>query len=148
MSSISQFMTGDHRRCDDIFADAERAAVGGDWTGAEAAFGRFADEVLHHFAAEEAVLFPGFERRTGMTQGPTQVMRYEHGQMRQLIDSARAAIAARDADAYAGNAETLLIMMQQHNMKEEGMLYPMCDQVLAGGDVLSELQTELAAVPA
>ena len=38
--------------------------------------------------------------------------------------------AAQDADAYSGEAETLLIMMQQHNMKEENMLYPMCDQRL------------------
>ncbi|TRZ68118.1 MAG: hemerythrin domain-containing protein, partial [Rhodocyclaceae bacterium] len=28
-------------------------------------------------------------------------------------------------------AETLLILMQQHNMKEENILYPMCDQALA-----------------
>jgi hypothetical protein len=26
----------------------------------------------------------------------------------------------------------LLIMMQQHNLKEENILYPMCDQALAG----------------
>ena len=27
-------------------------------------------------------------------------------------------------------SDTLLIMIQQHNMKEENVLYPMCDQHL------------------
>jgi hypothetical protein len=42
-----------------------------------------------------------------------------------------------------GNAETLLIMMQQHNVKEENVLYPMCDQHLA--DQLENLLPELRA---
>ena len=66
-----------------------------------------------------------------MTMGPTQVMRMEHQQMRDLMSQAQAAIDAGDTDEYMGQAETLLIMMQQHNMKEENMLYPMCDQHLS-----------------
>jgi hemerythrin-like domain-containing protein len=42
-----------------------------------------------------------------------------------------AALAQRDGDEFAGEAETLLILMQQHNMKEENILYPMCDAHLA-----------------
>ena len=43
-------------------------------------------------------------------------------------------------------ADTLLIMMQQHNMKEENILYPMCDQHLAGEtpELLARLEAELA----
>ena len=56
------------------------------------------------------------------------------------------ALEAGNTDDYFGIAETLLIMMQQHNTKEENMLYPMCDQHL-GGDgapVLAQLRSELA----
>ena len=53
-------------------------------------------------------------------------------EIRELMDAAAAAIEARDADEYAGYAETTHIMIQQHNMKEENVLYPMCDQHLAG----------------
>jgi hemerythrin-like domain-containing protein len=130
MTSIRDFMTDDHRRCDDVFAEVEQALSDGDNAAAKAAFIRFQDDVLHHFAAEEGVLFPAFERKTGMSMGPTQVMRSEHTQMRELMRSAAAALAAGDVDTYAGDAETLLIMMQQHNMKEENILYPMCDQHL------------------
>ena len=57
-------------------------------------------------------------------------MRFEHEQMRPLLAQLGDACAARDGEAYAGAAETLLILMQQHNMKEENILYPMCDQAL------------------
>lgn len=73
-------------------------------------------------------MFPAFEAATGMTQGPTQVMRMEHRQMRGLMAQMQQAWAERDGEAFAGAAETLLILMQQHNMKEENILYPMCDQ--------------------
>ncbi|MBI2306406.1 MAG: hemerythrin domain-containing protein [Rhodocyclales bacterium] len=131
MTTIRDFMTDDHRRCDDVFAEVEQAVADGDWTAAGACFTRFHESVLQHFAAEESLLFPAFERKTGMSMGPTQVMRSEHVQMRELMQAAADALAAKNADDYAGNAETLLIMMQQHNMKEENILYPMCDQHLA-----------------
>lgn len=51
-------------------------------------------------------------------------MRGEHDQMRELLVAAKFALDARDEDDYSGTAETLLIMMQQHNMKEENILYP------------------------
>lgn len=96
------------------------------------------------------MLFPAFENATGMTQGPTQVMRMEHGQMRELTEQMNQALAAQDADAFAGAAETLLILMQQHNMKEENILYPMCDQALAGqvDTLAAELQQRLDAAAA
>lgn len=131
MHNIREFMADDHRRCDDVFAEAEQAVAGGDWVRAGECFARFHNAVLQHFAAEESLLFPAFEEKTGMSMGPTQVMRGEHVQMRELMSEAAAALAAHDADAYSGSTETLLIMMQQHNMKEENVLYPMCDQHLA-----------------
>ena len=74
-----------------------------------------------------------------MSGGPTEMMRYAHEQMRALLAQMREACAARDADAYGGAAETLLMLMQQHNMKEENILYPMCDRALgAGADAHAE----------
>jgi len=101
---------------------------------------------LAHFDCEEKTLFPAFEARTGIAMGPTQMMRMEHLQMRALLDEAADALAAGDGEGYLGAAETLLIMMQQHNMKEENVLYPMCDQHLAGDlpELLQHLEQELA----
>ena len=131
MSTIRALLGTHHRQCDDSFAAVEQAVDAADWGKASAEFSRFAEAMLRHFDVEETVLFPAFEERTGMTRGPTAVMRSEHAQIRELMDAASAAIEARDADNYAGYAETMHIMTQQHNMKEENVLYPMCDQHLA-----------------
>ena len=146
MTTIRNFMTDDHRHCDDLFAEAEQAIGRGDLEAAATAFGRFRSAMLAHFATEEKTLFPTFEAKTGISMGPTQVMRMEHAQMRVLLDEAGEALAAGKVDDCLGQAETLLIMMQQHNMKEENILYPMCDQHLAGEtpELLARLESELA----
>jgi hemerythrin-like domain-containing protein len=130
MSDIQNLMTTDHRACDDEFAEIEQAVVAGRWEQAQAAMSAFSQAMSKHFDAEEELLFPAFEAATGSTMGPTQVMRMEHVQIRDLLAAMQGAMTAKDADEYAGQAETLLIMMQQHNMKEENILYPMCDQTL------------------
>ena len=142
MPTIQHLMTEDHRRCDDIFVEIERDVQAKHWGQAQQAFASFRNALLQHFEAEETLLFPAFEAKTGMTQGPTQVMRGEHAEMRDLLQAADAALAAQDAPTYFGEAETLLIMMQQHNVKEEHVLYPMCDQRLAAEaeDLVPRLQ--------
>ncbi len=130
MQNIKAFMASDHRQCDDFFVAVEKSVAGKAWDQASTEFSQFRNAMLRHFFAEESLLFPAFEERTGMYLGPTQVMRGEHIQLRELMASAEEALIAKDSDAYSGDAETLLIMMQQHNMKEENVLYPMCDQHL------------------
>lgn len=132
MTTISDFLAPDHQRCDNLFAVAEAAAARGDWDNAATGFAHFQNAMLHHFAMEEEIMFPAFETRTGMTQGPTAMMRSEHRQMTDLLNQMAEAAARKDSDTFLGDAETLLIIMQQHNMKEEQMLYQMADQVLAG----------------
>ena len=145
MTPLKDYMTHDHRRCDDIFAEVEQAVAAQAWDRANAAFANFARAMTQHFAAEEELLFPAFERKSGMTMGPTQVMRGEHEQMRELLAAAQEALTVNDADDYTGNADTLLIMMQQHNMKEENVLYPMCDDHLVDqvNALLPQLQQKL-----
>lgn len=141
MDSIRERMTGDHRRCDDLFVVVEQSLNKGGAAAAGHQFDDFCQATLAHFEAEEALLFPAFEEKTGMRMGPTQMMRLEHQQMRALMEEARQALAGGDDEGYSGAAETLLILMQQHNMKEENVLYPMCDEHL--DDVASGLLDQL-----
>jgi hemerythrin-like domain-containing protein len=127
---VSQYMTPEHRACDTIFAQAESYVAGGDWEQAETAYMKFANEALLHFKKEEETLFPAFEQQTGSTQGPTQVMCFEHEQVRGLIGKMAEAVESKDKDAYLSLAESMMILLQQHNMKEEQMLYAMCDRVI------------------
>jgi hemerythrin-like domain-containing protein len=40
------------------------------------------------------------------------------------------AIEKKDSDAFLSMAESMMILLQQHNMKEEQMLYAMCDRMI------------------
>ena len=143
MSFPTQVLPDHHRHCDDLFVAAEEAVQRADWAAAASAFERFQGQMEAHFSAEEQLLFPAFEALAGGS-GPTRVMRMEHEQMRPLLAQLEAACAAHDGDGYAGAAETLLILMQQHNMKEENILYPMCDQAL--GAEAERLGAKMAAM--
>lgn len=131
MTVLTDPMHHHHKHCDTLFAEAEAAAAKGDWPSAAKDFKAFHQQLETHFRTEEEVLFPAFEATTGMSGGPTQMMRFEHAQMRDLVARMDDSVHTRDAASFAGAAETLLILMQQHNMKEENILYPMCDRSLA-----------------
>ncbi len=131
MTRISEFLSDDHNACDDLFAAAENAVATKDWSKASSDFNNFTAGMRRHFAREEEVLFPAFEARTGMSGGPTFVMRAEHQQINGLLAEMNAALNQSDGKTYLGLSETLLMLMRQHNMKEENILYPMSDQALA-----------------
>ena len=131
MAALTDPLQHHHKHCDDLFADAEALALAGDWPRAKESVTHFQTEIECHFSTEEELLFPAFEAETGMTLGPTRMMRLEHAQMRELIGQMQTTLAVQDREGFGGAAETLLILMQQHNMKEENILYPMCDRSLA-----------------
>jgi hemerythrin-like domain-containing protein len=143
--TIPSLMHQHHVHCDDLFATAEDNCRCGDWAAADASVAAFVSQTETHFAAEEEILFPAFEQATGMVSGPTAMMRMEHRQMRGLFAQMGAALSARDGEGFAGAAETLLVLMQQHNMKEENILYPMCEQALPGEEITSALSARLPA---
>ena len=143
MATIDEVMTAGHRTCDRYFAAAEAAVADADWPGAEDAWSKFFQMLDKHITGlEEGLLFPAFEGVNGPA-GPTQMMRMEHDQMRILVEQIRTALSARDKQAFLGLAETLMLLIQQHNMKEEQILYPMMDQSIANAaDFVRELTLE------
>ncbi|MBF0191848.1 MAG: hemerythrin domain-containing protein [Magnetococcales bacterium] len=136
---IGAFLGEDHEWCDTLYAAMENAAISGDMEKARGLFGEFEVGMAHHFNMEETVFFPAFEQATGMTQGPTMVMRMEHRQMLGVIAQMRQALDQGDGSGVTRGASTLMVLMRQHNIKEEQMLYPMGDMHL--GNVQPLLQT-------
>ena len=130
MQTIAEFMSAKHHTCDEAFAIAEQAALDNSWSDAEAAFNNFRTELAKHFRMEEDKLFPAL-LSAGGPAGPVQMMRMEHAQMNTLIEQMAITLTHQDAQGYDGLSETLLIVMQQHNLKEEQMLYPISDHFLA-----------------
>ena len=138
---ISNYMKNEHRECDESFSKAEQAVIDGDFAKAEEEFLLFSNKTLQHFKKEEESLFPTFEEISGSSEGPTKIMRYEHEQVRGLIGKMAATIEEKDTDAYLSIAESMMILLQQHNMKEEQMLYAMCDRMIPQDVKVSTLET-------
>jgi len=127
-TGLQAFFTHDHRQCDALWAAVE-GLDGRDLPAARAALAQFDAAMRRHLAWEEDTLFPAFETATGMRQGPTTVMRMEHAQMRGVLDQMA---RASDWQEVLDQGDTLMMLIGQHNAKEEGMLYPMCQAHLAG----------------
>lgn len=143
METISTFLTKDHRACDEEFANLENEVAKENWSESQNKLTKFSNDLLHHFDMEEKVMFLAFEEKTGMTQGPTAMMRMEHEQMRQLLTLLSQDIEKKDKNHFFGVSESLMMLMQQHNMKEEQMLYAMADAHLG-----SEVETVIDSMKA
>lgn len=139
--NIIDYMTFDHRRVDELFASAENLWNEGKEKEATQNLLAFDFTMRCHLAKEEDILFPEFIEKTGMRGGPVQVMLMEHNQIKELLKQMVSAVNASDMDTALAVADTMLILIQQHNMKEEGILYPMIRQHCGiGSDMIKTLQ--------
>ena len=129
-SAITDTLTADHRRCDRLLAAVDVSGRSVDWSRVVRETETFCQATEQHFLFEEEVLFPPLEDVSPLATGPTEMMRQQHEQIRQLLEDLTEAARLGDAADYAGLSETLHFLIQQHNAKEEGILYPLADRAL------------------
>ncbi len=128
---VNEALSWDHDRLDALEQAAFRARAAGDLQSAVDLYTEFASGLRRHIGFEEDLLFPAFEKSAGMppTSGPTAVMRAEHREIRELLDRIAAGIA--DAAAPVERLrESFHAVLSDHNLKEEGVLYPGADELL------------------
>ncbi|MBI4615728.1 MAG: DUF2249 domain-containing protein [Planctomycetes bacterium] len=131
--SVSDFLGTDHRRLDAIAVEVDCLVHAGYFAEAQRRFAEFRCGLDRHIEEEEKVLFPLFEERTGSADGPTAVMRDEHVRIRRGMGQTATAIHDMDREGYAESTRALRELLEEHNRKEEMILYPMTDR-LAGGE--------------
>ncbi len=145
--TVSEFLGWDHDRLDGLLESVRGLLASG--TPGEAAhrFAEFRTGLLRHIRLEEEVLFPAFERATGMSgSGPTTVMRAEHVEIRRILDLMSEGFVASGltASRFESLRGDLVAVLGDHNGKEEQILYPMTDRSLppsARKDLVDRLQT-------
>lgn len=147
MTSVVELLTSDHRNCDTFLVEIEADAARKSWTSLGQKMVAFQDKIKAHFQAEEDVLFPAMERAAGQSLAPVMVMRSEHQQILGLLEELTDALAKQDSDTCLGVSETLMILIQQHNMKEEQILYPMADSLLGpeGSEIVAKMKVILGS---
>jgi len=118
MDTILDFLTAHHRSCDHLLVESEGPLAKGNWPTFGESWQQFVKQTTEHFEMEEQILFPAFEAKTGMSCGPTQVMRQEHAQVRALFEQMQLAISQQNSERAMGVVESVMLLIQQHNMKE------------------------------
>src|SRR6478752_6770695 len=85
--TVTAFYEKDHDRLDELFKTFQTSKRS-NFIKAKEAFKEFKVGLQRHMVWEEELLFPMWEEKTGMVEdGPTPMMRHEHSQIRQLLDS-------------------------------------------------------------
>lgn len=126
--SINRYYTEDHQRLDDLFHEFQELKAS-DRRRAERLFYEFRAGLERHIVWEEKILFPAFEEKLNHLQdGPTAVMRLEHQEIRRHMNAIAGKLAEENFET-ADDEFALEAVLCPHNHKEEGILYPMMDQV-------------------
>jgi iron-sulfur cluster repair protein YtfE (RIC family) len=110
-------------------AEVARRFAEGLVTEGRAVFDRLCGEMRLHLEAEEELIFPMFEARAGIA-GPVGVMRREHRAIKAQLESVLVALDRQDAASALDQLRRLTVLLTDHYLKEERILYPKTDQVL------------------
>lgn len=131
LSSVMDYLAWDHDRLDALCQRAFEARGRGALQEADGIFHEFTRGLRRHIGLEEELLFPEFERLTGMTPhaGPTAVMRDEHRQIEGFLLTLERTIGVPGGEAERAR-DSLHAVLLEHNVKEEEVLYPTTDRLL------------------
>ncbi|MEQ1795739.1 MAG: hemerythrin domain-containing protein [Nitrospira sp.] len=128
--TISTMFDEDHARLDALFKSFQTLKRT-DFPKAKSAFLEFKTGLQRHVAWEEDVMFPLWEKKSGMTGGgPTIVMRSEHREIGDCLESLSRKVQAQNPETDR-EEEILLDLLDRHNMSEEEVLYPEMDHLIS-----------------
>ncbi|MEZ5113646.1 MAG: hemerythrin domain-containing protein [Nocardioidaceae bacterium] len=127
MSTLIEALEAEHHVIDEGI-ERFAAAVAAGTTNQDVLAETFA-LLRRHIYAEEEFLFPPL-RDAGLVM-PILVMLREHGEMWHLMEDLEALVTsgAQAAEVTAA-CKTLLALLEQHNLKEEPIIYPQADVTL------------------
>lgn len=145
---VAEALSWDHDRLHDLERSARQARERADYAAATASFAVFAAGLRRHIGFEDELLFPEFERQSGISPeaGPTAVLRAEHREIEALLLELEATMGDPSA-AVEVRWRQLERVLEDHNVKEEAVLYPGTDQLLSERE-RDQLVRRIQAYPA
>lgn len=144
--NITEYYSKDHDRLEELFSSFQNLKRS-NFSKSKECFREFKTGLQRHIVWEEDVLFPVFEKKTGMTTGgPVQVMKTEHRQIGECLEAIHTKI--KDSNIETDKEEQVLIsLLSKHNMKEEQILYPSIDNLINDSE-RKEIFQAMDAIPA
>lgn len=143
--TITALYEKDHDRLDELFKTFQTSKRS-DFAKAKEAFKEFKVGLQRHIVWEEELLFPMWEEKTGMIEdGPTPVMRFEHEQIKKLLEAIHQKVEQQNLESDQ-EEQALLNLLGSHNRKEEKALYPAIDNV-TNADERATIFTNMNSIP-
>lgn len=102
----------------------------GDWQRAAKVLRDLIALLKGHFLAEEQVLFPAYENLVHSPECPTENLRGEHDEMRELLRSISLTLQQQRAARLLEEFLRLQQVMHRHHEKEEEIFLPMAGHAL------------------
>ena len=130
---ITAYYAEDHDRLDGLLRTFQELKKK-DFPKAKEAFVQFLFGLKRHIIWEEDILFPLFEKKTGMFEGgPTAVMRAEHVMIKKELEAIHDKVAEGSPETDEAE-EKLVSVLTLHNEKEESILYPAIDRLVSDAE--------------
>ena len=135
--TVTAFYEKDHDRLDELFKTFQTSKRS-DFIKAKEAFKEFKVGLQRHIVWEE---------KTGMIEdGPTPVMRFEHEQIKQLLEAIHRKVEEQNLDTDQSE-QALFNLLSSHNRKEERALYPAIDNVTSAEE-REKVFSNMSSIPA
>jgi len=143
--TITALYEKDHDRLDELFKTFQTSKRS-DFRKAKEAFKELKVGLQRHIVWEEELLFPMWEEKTGMIEdGPTPVMRFEHEQIKKLLEAIHQKVEQQNLESDQ-EEQALLNLLGSHNRKEEKALYPAIDNV-TNADERATIFSNMNSIP-
>lgn len=125
--SIKNFFEADHERLDQLFVSFMKFK-NESFPRAVDYFNQWKSGLQRHIVWEENIIFPLFLKKTD-NERPIRVMRFEHCQILQALDKLSEKVQRGNCNTDREEYQ-LLILLGEHSLKEEMVLYPSIEATL------------------
>jgi hypothetical protein len=129
MPVASRTLAEHHRRCEELFGVAQRAAAASDWSSLPGRVGALREALLEHFHYEEDRLFPLYEEASG-NEGSTEAFCAQHDDMRAALWVLATMSPGDEPRRYRAELEALNAAFDVHAAEEERRMYPEFERIL------------------
>jgi uncharacterized protein (DUF2249 family)/hemerythrin-like domain-containing protein len=143
--SVSEFVGHEHQRLTAMFTAIASLVAEARCMEAASAYLEFRCAVIRHLEAEEQILYPRYEKVTGISGGATADLRAQHVTIRRLMDDLARAIDGRQQDECRRIIDVFAALLATHTEKEEQIICRETDRAAAdaatGQSIISALQS-------
>jgi TorA maturation chaperone TorD/hemerythrin-like domain-containing protein len=145
---VTSGLSSEHRVIERELDALERAAERGDFERIQRTLAFFDVHVALHRRKEEEILFPALSDVPALAHGPVRVMLLEHEEERRMLEALGKLVYRTDPRereearaAVKTVAASLIALLRAHITKEDGVLYRIAEDVLAGPPGVSIRET-------